>query len=126
MATPIVLFQHETPVQFTCGTLRDVTVTVEPMAVGKGKVRLFITAPSCRFDNGGKEIVREFVATTATDAIVVVFNLSITCALPQIYTIVLAVEATNSANETGDDRITAKANCQKTVAPTTSTTKVVI
>ncbi len=126
MATPIVLFQHETPVQFTCGTLRDVTVTVEPMAAGKGKGRLLITAPSCRFNNGGKEIVREFEATSATDAIVVVFNVSITCALPQIYTIVLAVEATNSANETGDDRITAKANCQKTVTPTTSTTNVVI
>lgn len=128
MATPIVLFKHQSPVQFTCGVLRDITVSVDPAAVGKGKVRLFITAPSCNFNNGSKEMIKEFTAQNTVDELLVVFNLSITCSLPQIFTITLNAEAINSDGESGNDKITAKANCQPSATTTTtiSTTTIIV
>ena len=99
-----------------------------PRAVGKGKVRLFITAPSCNFNNGSKEMIKEFTAQNTVDELLVVFNLSITCSLPQIFTITLNAEAINSDGESGNDKITAKANCQPSATTTTtiSTTTIIV
>ena len=125
MATPIVQFKHDSPVQFICSIVREVRVSVDPAATGKGKVRLFLTAPSCNFNNGSKEITQDFTALNAIDEIVVVFNVSINCSLPQIFNISLNAEAINSDGVSGSDKIAAKANCQPAAIITTTTTVII-
>ena len=112
MSIPIVLFQHESPLQLVCGVTQDVKVSVEPNATGKCQVRLYLTANTCNFDNGTKDLIQEVEATTPSDKSECVFKVNIRCTLSQMYTIVLNAEATNSPGESFDDSITTKINCR--------------
>ena len=112
MTTPFfTLIDIENPYRIRCGERRLFKVEVEPFVVGKSTLTLSLTAPTCFFGGGKKEIIAEFEAVDENEIRPLEVQLVMMGSRATTYTLKLKIEAENSEGGKYDELIEVKLNC---------------
>lgn len=112
MTTPFfTLIDIENPYRIRCGERRLFKVEVEPFVAGKSTLTLSLTAPTCFFGGGKKEIIAEFEAADENEIRPLEVQLVMMGSRATTYTLKLKIEAENSEGGKYDELIEVKLNC---------------
>lgn len=115
MAFPTIKFISEQPFVIKGNTPTDIHLSVLANTIGKNKLSLRLTAPSCCFADDSQELVSD-IDTTAVDEISeIVLPVNIKSTLKRILVIRLIAEVTNTDGETDTSRLVVRLDSRENV-----------
>lgn len=108
MAFPTVEFNSVHPFLMKGGIKTEVHLSVVTNTVGKSQLSLSLTAPSCSFLNGSKEVTQEIETTSAGELTEVSLSIVILSKKNKILFIRLKAEIVNADKEADKSRLTVR------------------
>ena len=117
MAFPTITINEESPFDKNSGEAKDIHISIVTNAIGKNRLTLSLTAESCCFESGEREMVHEFETTTAGELTELVLKITIIGLLERIIYIRLLAEILNADGESDDDKLTIRLNGREEEIP---------
>jgi hypothetical protein len=108
MAFPTIEFNDVHPFHIKGGVATDVHLSVATNTIGKSRLSILLTAPSCFFRDGGQEIIQEIETSAADELTEVIITLSIQSTVTRVLFIRLIAEIVNADEESDKSRLIVK------------------